>query len=163
MLGSDGVSQSWFALVDPAQDTSVYALLLRCAQRQCLISGELSPVVAAALPHVVKLEEHEPLLGAWQTQGAGRNWGILFQSPLNLDSLRLHFKKFLHAQLPDGTVALFRFYDPRIFRTYLAAAQPEEQAPWFEGVERYWVESGTPGKFHDFCLHGGRVYDAAAA
>lgn len=154
-------AESWFALVDAAQDPQLYALVQACSQGECLVSGEMSPVLAAALPHLVKLEQTEPLWAAWQTRGAGRNWGIMFQSSLRLDGLRLLFKKFLYAQLPGGATVLFRFYDPRVFRTYLVAAATEERLPWFDGVSRYWVESAKPGSFHDFSVRDGALYDSA--
>ena len=57
-------------------------------------------------------QQTEPLWGAWQQQGAGRNWGIMFQSSSRPDSLRTLFKKFLYAQLPDGATVLFRSMIP---------------------------------------------------
>lgn len=76
-----------------------------------------------------------------------------------LDQLRLRFKTFLNARLADGTIALFRFYDPRVFRTYIAAATSEEHAPWFKGILRYSIESSEPGQFHDFRLENGTLHD----
>jgi hypothetical protein len=150
---------AWCAVVDTAQDPSLADLVRRSAQQQCLISGALPAVLAATLPYVVQLGTGEPLTEAWKERGVGKNWGILFQTDEPLDQLRLHFKKFLNARLPDGTIALFRFYDPRVFRVYIAAATPDERAPWFRGIMRYSIEGGDPGQFHDFRLENGRLYD----
>lgn len=151
----------WYALVDTAQDPALIGKVRACREHVCLISGELDPVLAAALPWLVALDMAEPLATAWRTEGDGRNWGILMQSPLPLDDLKRHFKKFLNAMLPDGQTVLFRFYDPRVFRTYIRAATPEERAPWFRGVSRYTVESERPGHFHDFTLQGDLLFDGA--
>ena len=153
----------WFAVVDTAQDPSLIDLVQSCGEQQCLISGDIPPVLAATLPYVVRLQAGEPLTEAWKTRGTGQNWGILFQSDDPIEQLRLHFKKFLNAKLPDGTIALFRFYDPRVFRTYIRAATLDDRVPWFKAVSRYWVEGAEPGQFHDFRVEGGRLFDGDSA
>lgn len=154
-------SARWFALVDTAQDPALIDLVRACRNHVCLISGELDPVLAAALPWLVEIDPREPLVQAWRSEGEGRNWGYLMQSAMELQYVKLHFKKFLNAMLPDGTAVLFRFYDPRVFRTYIRSATPEEQTPWFRGVHRYSVESERPGHYHDFTLRDGVLYDGA--
>jgi hypothetical protein len=153
---------AWYAVVDAAQDPSLYALVRRCGGQECLFSGDLAPVLAAASPHLVRLDEGSPLMGAWQERGGGKNWGILVESDLAFEPLRRHFKKFLNARLPDGTVALFRFYDPRVFNTYIRACTPGERAPWFNGVHQYSVE-GEGGAVHNYRLRGGVLWDGEAA
>lgn len=113
-----------------------------CAEFQCLISGDVPLELATALPYLVALGEGEPLTEAWRREGTGKNWGIAFESGAGIDDLRLQFKKFLTAKLPDGTVALFRFYDPRVFRVFLGSAIPDERRAWFKLVQRYAVEDG---------------------
>lgn len=153
----------WFALVDTARDSSLHGLVMQCKYQHCLIGGDVAPVLAATLPYIVRLQNDEPLAVAWREAGAGQSWGILLQSPQTLEQMRLHFKKFINAKLPDGTIALFRFYDPRVFRTYIRAATPEERAPWFKGVARYSVESAEAGRYHDFRLDGDHLYDGTVA
>ncbi len=149
----------WYAVVDTAQDRALLGLVKQCAQHICLISGELDPVLAAALPWVVLLDASSPLATEWRSRGEGHNWGIMMQSPMPLEHVKLLFKKFLNAILPDGNTVLFRFYDPRVFRTCLRAATPPEQADWFRGIARYSVESEQPGRYHDFTLQNGQLYD----
>ena len=141
----------WYGVIDGAQDPRLLSLVQKCANHACLISGELHPDLAPALMPV------------WKRDGAGRNWGIALLSPLDLQHVKLHLKKFLNAKLPDGTIALFRFYDPRVMRTYFSAATPEETAPWFRGIERFSVESAQAGLFHDFHLRGGVLHDGDRA
>jgi hypothetical protein len=151
----------WYAIVDSAQDPALLAKVKSCRQHACLISGELDPVLAAALPWIVALDPEEQLAMAWRVEGEGRNWGILVQSPLDLDQLKRHFKKFLNAKLPDGMIALFRFYDPRVMRAYLRAANMEERESWFQGVTRYSIETEQAGQYHDFTIRDGRLFDGA--
>lgn len=153
------MTHDWHAIVDTAQDPALFPLVRATPGHQCLISGDLDPALAATLPYVVRLRDGEALADAWRDHGSGRNWGILFQTMRGADWMRLHFKKFLNATLPDGTVALFRFYDPRVFRTYLTAATRDERMPWFDGIERYSVESAMAGQYHDFRMADGTLID----
>lgn len=150
----------WFSVVDTAQDPSLYALATSASAWEPLVAGAPPGDLAATLPYVVRLRQNEAIAERWRTVGAGRNWGIHLQSSLPINQLRLHFKKFLTVDLPDGRRALFRFYDPRVFRTYIRAASPEERDPWFRGVACYVVENGRGGS-HTFRLHDGRLYDGA--
>jgi Domain of unknown function (DUF4123) len=152
---------TWYALVDTAQDRLLHPLVQSCAKAECLFSGNPDPVLAAASPHLVRLDDGSPLMAAWAERGGGRNWGILCESQVEFASLRRHFKKFLNARLPDGTIALFRFYDPRVFDTYIRACTPEERAPWFNGVLQYSVE-GEGGIVHNFRMRQGRLCDGEA-
>lgn len=151
----------WFALVDGAQDSTLHALVTQSPEWQCLIAGMPAPALAAALPYLVRLRPGDRLTERWQSEGTGRNWGLQFRSTLPIDRLRLHFKRFLTARLPDGRTVLFRFYDPRVFRTYMRTASAEERRPWFEGVSLYSAEAEQPGRRHVFSLIDGRLHDGA--
>ncbi|WP_425229573.1 DUF4123 domain-containing protein [Sphingomonas sp.] len=148
----------WFAVIDTAQDERLHPLVEQCADRVCLLSGDLAPVLAAASPWLVTIDEREPLIGRWQEHGAGQNWGVLIETTLSLDGLRKHLRRFLQVMLPDGTQALFRFFDPRVFRIYLPAAPPEQQRQWFEEVRQFSVE-GEDGAQHSFRWRGERLFD----
>jgi hypothetical protein len=158
---STNPSGRWYGVIDTAQDPALLPLVKQCAEHVSIISGQLDPQLAAALPWVIALDPREPLVARWHSEGEGRNWGILVQSPMTLGHVKLLFKKFINAQLPDGRVVLFRFYDPRVFRTFIRAAQPAERAPWFRGITHYSVESERPGHYHDFTLRDGALFDGA--
>jgi hypothetical protein len=130
----------WYAIVDTAQDERLYDYVECCAEHQCLISGDVPRELATALPYLVCLGEGEPLTEAWRRDGMGKNWGIAFESSAAIGELRLHFKKFLSAKLPDGRVTLFRFYDPRVFQVYFSALSENQYLPWFELVKRFSVD-----------------------
>ncbi len=62
----------WYAVVDTAQDQMLYSLVKQCREHVCLISGELNPVLAAALPWVVVLNPLEPLAIEWRSRAKAR-------------------------------------------------------------------------------------------
>lgn len=130
-----------YGIVDTARDPALYDVVMACAEKECLFAGKLDPALARVAPYLVKLDPDSPLFTAWRNDGWGRNWGILCYSGLPLDRLRRHFRHFLQAMLPDGTVALFRFYDPRVWRTYAANCEPQEAQPWFSAVDEFLAEA----------------------
>lgn len=153
---------TWYALVDTAQDADLHGLVKQSKHHDCLFSGDVPHVLAAASPHLVLADRRDPLMKAWQERGRAGNWGIFCESALNLDELRRHLKKFLNAELPDGTIALFRFYDPRVFNTYIQACTPEERAPWFKGVTQFLVEADDRIR-HAYRLQNGVLFDGERA
>lgn len=152
----------WFAVIDTAQDDRLHPLVQQCADRTCLLSGTIAPVLAAAAPWLVAIKDQEPLIGIWQRHGAGKNWGILIESDLSLAPLRKHVRQFFQVMLPDGTVAMFRFYDPRVFSTYLPSAPPEQQSLWFDGARQIVCEAPDGGQ-HSFRWRSGRLFDGDRA
>jgi Domain of unknown function (DUF4123) len=78
-----------------------------------------------------------------------------------MDRLHRHLRRFLQAKLPDGMIVLFRYYDPRVFNTYIRAATPQERAPWFEGVQQFSVESAGGTAMHHYRLVEGGLFDGA--
>ena len=149
----------WFAVVDAAQDPKLRGLIEKSSKWVCLFAGDVPDVLAAAAPHLVKLVPGEPLFEAWKTDGQGKNWGIMCRSHRPLEILRKHFRRFLQVKMPDGTVGLFRFYDPRVFNTYMRAATPEERGPWFEGIGLFSVEDADSKATHSYVLAGGQLLD----
>lgn len=152
---------SWFAVIDCARDERLVSLVGACREKLCLLVGDIAPVLQAAAPWLVRLDRMDPLIGIWEQHGRGQNWGIMCDSDMSLRELHRHFRRFLQVKLPDGTIALFRFYDPRVFNTYLRAARPAERDPWFRGVRQFSVE-GADGVTHQYYLNGGQLMDGNA-
>ena len=130
-----------YAIVDAAQDESLYALIQECPEQVCLFAGTLAHPLELVAPYLVRLAPDTRLAREWQRTGWGMNWGILLRSARNLEELRRHFRQFLQAMLPDGQIVLFRFYDPRVFRTYLPTLKGEDRVVWFEGIEEFRLET----------------------
>ena len=153
---------SWYAVIDCARDPRLVDLVRSCKQHLCLFKGrDLDPELLSASPWLVRLDAAEPLLGVWQQHGHGASWGMMALSALPIERLQRHFRRFLQAKLPDGMIVLFRFYDPRVFNTYIRAATAEERSPWFDGVQQFSVESAGGTAMHHYRLVEGGLYDGA--
>ncbi|HYN40273.1 MAG TPA: DUF4123 domain-containing protein, partial [Thermoanaerobaculia bacterium] len=61
------------------------------------------------------------------------------------DVLRKHLRRQLIAQDGNGKRMYFRFYDPRVLRTYLRTATPPERAELFGPAESLWGVYGEAG------------------
>ena len=156
------MTTQWFAVIDGAQDPRLAALVQSTRDHACLFSGKLDPDLATASPWIARIDPAEALLPTWQAHGRGLHWGLMVEAQLALDEVRSRLRRFLEAKLPDGMIALFRFYDPRVFNTYLRAATHEERAQWFGGgIVQYAVE-GEGGVTHQYRLSGDRLMDGNA-
>lgn len=129
-----------YGILDSARDPKLYPLLIQSPNYDCLFAGKLAESLKRAAPYLVELTDDTPLKHVWRTEGWGKAWGILVKSSLELKDLRRHLRKFLLAQLPSGETMLFRFYDPRVWRTYWATLTPEEQADWLAGADEFIAE-----------------------
>ncbi|WP_420382714.1 DUF4123 domain-containing protein [Novosphingobium sp.] len=154
---------AWYAIIDGSRDPRLEALVGGCRDHICLFKGRLDPQLSQVAPWLVRIHESEPLLGTWQQHGRGLAWGMMVYSSASLVDLQRFFRRFLQARLPDGMVALFRFYDPRVFNTYIRAALPEERAPWFAQVQQYAVESADGTALHQYRLSEGHLWDGNSA
>jgi len=108
----------------------------------CLYRGELEPDLAETAPYLVRLEEKSPFTGWVFKEGWGNHWGVFAITPadVNLRMLRQHFRKFLMVYDPEGKLLYFRYYDPRVLRTYLPTCNAEELDIVFGPIDAYVLE-----------------------
>ena len=150
---------AWYAIIDGSRDPRLEGLVQTCKDRICLFKGIKDPLLSQAAPWLARIDEREPLLATWQQHGKGQSWGMMVQSALSLADLQRFFRRFMQAKLPDGMIVLFRFYDPRVFNTYIRAAEPPELAKWFDGVQQYAVENADGSVLHQYRLEQGALFD----
>jgi len=130
-----------FALLDAARDPRIYALMRRCRlDHRCLYQGALPLELAAAAPYLVNLTPRSPFTRELLEPGWGQSWGIFLRSPVILQDLVRHFRKFLLVEDDRGRSLFFRFYDPRVLRAYLPTCTPGELRTFFGPVDGYCLE-----------------------
>jgi uncharacterized protein DUF4123 len=134
-----------FAVLDAARDERIYpALITADCEWACLYRGDAAARMAEVAPYLVELH---PLANftAWLIETAwGNSWGVFLNTPLPLERVQAHLRRFLMARMPDDKVVYFRFYDPRVLRVYLPTCTPEESAAFFGPITRYVVEGDEP-------------------
>ncbi len=149
-----------YAVLDLAADPALNAHVQRLEPEAaaCLFEGKLHPQVKAASPHVVELAPTDPLSKQWRGEGWGRSWGILISSTASLPAVRRRLRHYTQARLPDGSgPVLFRFWDPRVFRTWLPLVEPQDLGGWFTDIDRYIVETEDGRGSLRYSLNGGRL------
>jgi Domain of unknown function (DUF4123) len=107
---------------------------------QCLYRGELEPDVAEVAPYLVRLEAGSAFAEWVLGSGWGQHWGIFLIAGSSLNSVRQHFSTFVIVHDPEGKPMRFRFYDPRVFRTYLPTCNGDELERVFGPIQSYVVE-----------------------
>lgn len=139
----DSTPGSLWAILDCARNPRIYReLAVSRLDYQCLYSGDLPTELKVAAPHMVELS---PRFGFTETlldQSWGRSWGI-FARINDGTKLRHHLRKLLTVQGEDGRKFLFRYFDPRVLRTYLPTCTAHELRQVFGPIGCFFAESGT--------------------
>jgi hypothetical protein len=130
-----------FALLDAARDEQIYPALLKAdCEWVCLYRGDTAVTMAEVAPYLVQLDSHARFTSWLLEKGWGNSWGLFLHTTVAIERLQAHFRRLVMAQLPDGKMVYFRFYDPRVMRAYLPTCTPEEREAMFGPVERFIVE-----------------------
>ena len=138
------MASALYGIVDTARDRGLYERVAATLEHVCLFAGELPAPLRRTAPYLVNLSRNPDFVALWRRQW-GQSWGILCASPADLVALRRHFRRFLQAKLPDGSVVLFRFYDPRVLRAYLPSCEAAQLRAWFACVDAFRVETDRGG------------------
>lgn len=146
-----GQTAPLYAVLDAAREPSVVDRLSASGQEhQTLYDGDKGQELAPFGPWLVRLPPAASLLEDLVRDGWGHSWGVYLTCEQGLAEVRRHLRKFLLAKLPDGRQVYFRYYDPRVLRTYLPTCLPDEMASFFGPIRRYILESPDPAEALEF-------------
>jgi hypothetical protein len=134
-----------FALYDCARDAP--RLYQRLAESglplACLIGGPVASPLREAAPWCVHLDPRsaaarELFVGSW-----GKSAGIFVGAApeAGVAAVCRELKRLLRVELPTGSRALFRFYDPRVLRAFLPTCDWEQWRAILGTHESLWCES----------------------
>lgn len=111
------------------------------ARNICLYRGELPPDLVHVAPYLVQLLPGTTFTNWVLNECWGESWGIFAQTPSSLTGMRKHFRSLLTVYDETGRPLLFRYYDPRVFLTYISTCNAAELELFFGKVNYYFVES----------------------
>jgi Domain of unknown function (DUF4123) len=137
--------QSLYAIVDAARTFDVpFRLRSAKVERECLYRGRSGEVLWHVAPYLVRCEQEAEFFLWMLEEGWGDSWGIYLTSAARLEGLCEHFRQFLLVRTEEDRELYFRFYDPRILRTFLPTCTPEETERLFGPVSCYLMEAEQP-------------------
>lgn len=131
-----------YAILDAAREPTVPGRLAKSGeQHQCLFECGRNDELALFAPWIVRLPRQCDFLDELVADGWGHSWGVYLTCDRPLAEVRKHLRRFLEVKLPDGRLVCFRYYDPRVLRTYLPTCTPVEIASFLGPITRYFAES----------------------
>ena len=119
----------------------------------CLFRGDLTPDVEEVAPYVVGLIPDSPFTDWVLSESFGKHWGIFAMSPNSITEMRRHFRSLVRVYDEDGKPMYFRFYDPRVFHTFLPTCNASELKAFFGKVDVFLAE-GEDAVMSAFQLEG---------
>jgi hypothetical protein len=155
---ADDHSLRVFSLQDAAASPRIYPnMILSLTDNACLYDGKLPQALMEAAPYIVHLSGSSAYTPWLLNEGWGNNWGILLQSTANLMSLRAHFQRLLIVKDEGGRRFNFRYYDPRVIRSYLPTCKPAELRMLFGPVDKFFVQSQKENELLVFSLKADKL------
>ena len=136
-----GEDTELYAVLDCARNDGIYpAVIASGCEFECLYTGELDAELAKAAPYLVKLERGHAFTDALIKNGWGDSWGIFLRASIPFKQVRRHLRTFLMVYDPAIKPMYFRYYDPRVLRTFLPTCNSEQLATMFGPVQCYLLE-----------------------
>ena len=131
-----------YAILDAGRDVRVLSGVFRFDQAdRSLYRGLPEEPLADVAPYLVRLEPDGRMLEWYLAEGWGDSWAVLLNSTAGAEALRNHFSGLISVETEDGDEVYFRFYDPRVLRTYLPICTAAEIERFFGPVRSFLMES----------------------
>lgn len=130
-----------FAVVDCARSPLIYpALANSTAKSASLYSGQLSAELARVTPHIVRLERGSSFFRIFYAEGWNDAWGIVLRTSADLSTIRRHLRTLAYAREGQGPKLLFRYYDPRVLRTFLPTCDETQLGQLFGPIDAFVLD-----------------------
>jgi len=151
-------AQPLYAIIDGARNSQLpYKIATSGCVHRSLYEGESERDLAGVAPYLVRLSEPGELLQYLTGRGWGQSLGVFLRSGYAFQDLRQHLRRYLMVRTPSREVVYFRFYDPRVLRTFIPSCRQPEAVEFFGPIQTYWVEGARPQTLIDFTSNGCEV------
>ena len=145
-----------YAVLDSARDPAVRAKLIASdVHSVCLYEGTIPRELAEVAPYLVKLQRNHRFTEQILESAWGRSWGIFVRSPVDFETVRRHFRRFLRVADEAGKTLIFRYYDPRVLRVYLPTCTDLELDMLFGPLSAYFAEDASPDRLNVYSRRSG--------
>jgi hypothetical protein len=154
---SQGATRALLDLAGPREGDTLYALIDGAAafdlvtdaresggqEARPLFQGALSASLIDVAPYLVTINPESGFLEEWSRR-VGQSAGFLLVSDADPNTLYAHLRDIFEAVDEDGQQYFFRYYDPRVLRTYLGSSTRDELLRFFGPVRVILAETGDP-------------------
>lgn len=143
-----------YALIDGAQAFELaFSARLMGHELYTIFSGDLAEPLAHVGPCLAVIGEPSAFVQKW-LEHLGSHAGVLFESAAHFEAVYAHLRSVFVATDEEGQEYFFRFYDPRVLRTFLPTCREDELREFFGPVERWIVETEDGSAFTSYLLDG---------
>ena len=148
-----------YAVLDGARDEAIHGFTREVESPwMYLEDGIVEANYQICAPRIVALEFWPPeTLERFVARAWGQSWGIFLRTKAEFHELRRHLRRLTSARLPNGRVAQFRFYDPRVLRVFLPTCTTDELAKVFGPIAEISMEAQDPGAARRFRFEAGHL------
>ncbi|HEX7689166.1 MAG TPA: DUF4123 domain-containing protein [Burkholderiaceae bacterium] len=148
-----------YAILDGAQNELLVGELHAAGAPpwRCLFMGELEPDMAVVAPYLVELEYSSAFTRRLLAEGWGQNRGVFLTSETPLAALWRHLRAQVMVYGPNLDPMYFRYYDPRVLRSFLPTCTPRQLAEFFGPVGFFIAEDEEPVRAHAWSLADGQL------
>ncbi len=122
-----------------------------------LYDGPDGEALAAVAPYLVALPPQSSLLAALLSGHWGDSRMMLLLANADFKAVRRQLRRFLTVEDEAGKKMYFRFYDPRVLRTFLPTCAPAESADFFGPISWFVTETEQPGLAQGFSYTNGNL------
>jgi hypothetical protein len=142
-----------YAILDGARDKEIERIVrLGALKSACLYEGKLTFKMIQAAPYLVRLEKDHPQTLELIRKGWGNSWGIFaitYQGATHIN-IRHNCRKIARVKGPNGKNLVFRYYDPRVLRTYITQCDINDAEKVFGPISELIVEGEQHNTMHRF-------------
>jgi hypothetical protein len=106
------------------------AIELNPTHRSLYLTEANDPLQQVA-PLLFSYHHGNPFSHWCEKNGRGESWGTVFSSYKSFDYVYKHFRQHLFITTADNEKLYFRFYDPRVMRTFLPVCTKQQLLKFF--------------------------------
>ncbi len=150
---SKGQTPVVYVILDGARDQKIERIIRQGQLKSaCLYEGKLTFKMTQAAPYLVRLEKDHPQTIELIQKGWGNSWGIFaiaYQGATHIN-IRHNCRKIARVKGPNGKNLVFRYYDPRVLRTYITQCDLNDAEKVFGPISEFIVEGEQHNTMHRY-------------
>ncbi len=155
---SNAAGKNVYGVVDAARcvDLAFEAKIHFGVEIRSLFLPDIQPRLWNVAPYLVPIDPAGGYLENWARRW-GESAGILLVSNAEEEPLYQHLREMFVVQDEQQQEFFFRFYDPRVLRTFLPTCSPVQSQKFFGPVRTFVVEDAAGEAALSFARHGAVV------